>query len=276
MTTSAAERLTAAIADAGDGFVLVVTGAGISRASGIETFRGPEPEAVWKQHDLEKATFDYFLRDPVGQWRWYLQRFRKVDAARPNPAHRALAEIERWQTERGGGFLVVTQNIDTLHEQAGSERLIKVHGTSDRLRCSRPGCELGSPRGSLPRTEVDLEPFLRELSRETLPLCPRCSAVLRAHVLFFDEYYQEHADYRFEEAIEAADEAAVVVFSGTSFSVGITDLVLRAAWRRGAPAFSIDPHAAGAAGWPRIARLAEPAEELLPEVSRALAAPGPA
>ncbi len=270
MTPTAGERLTTAIADAEDGLLLVVTGAGISRASGIATFRGPEPEAVWKRHDFEKATFEYFQRDPVGQWRWYLERFRKVDSARPNPAHRSLVEIERWQTGRGRGFLVVTQNIDTLHEQAGSERLVKIHGTSDRLRCSRPGCELGSPAGSLPRAEVDLEPFLRERTRETLPLCPRCGSFLRAHVLFFDEYYQEHRDYRFEKVIEAADEAAVVVFVGTSFSVGITDLVLTAAWRRGAAAFSIDPHADGAAGWPGLAHLAEPAEELLPAVSRAL------
>ena len=254
------------------GPLLVVTGAGISQASGIPTFRGPEPEAVWKQSDQEKATFGYFLRDPVGQWLWYLRRFRTLEAAEPNPAHRALAALERWQQGRGGEFLLVTQNIDTLHEQAGSSRIIKVHGTSDRLRCSSDGCAMGAPEGSLPRADVDLEHFRQSPSTDSLPRCPDCGAILRAHVLFFDEYYQEHHDYRFDEVVAAADSAAVVLFVGTSFSVGVTDLVLRAAARMGSPCFSVDPNSQPRVQPSGVTAISAPAETLLPEVCERLLA----
>ena len=267
----AARQLADAIRDAGAGLILVVTGAGISTASGIPTFRGSDPGAIWKESDVSMATFDYFQRDPVGQWRWYLSRFRTVDGARPNAAHEALEALERWCAERSGGFRIVTQNIDTLHERAGSRDLIKVHGTSDRLRCSRAGCENGAPRGSIARSEIDLAPFEAEASHDTLPRCPVCKETLRAHVLFFDEYYQEHSDYRFDEVQLSAARAELVIFIGTSFSVGVTDLIVQAAGNRAKPIFSIDPHAAPLAPWMDVVQLREPAEELLPRVVSALA-----
>src|SRR5258705_13860977 len=122
----AGSRLVAAI-EAERGLIVVITGAGISLASGIPTFRGNDPGAIWARDITEMATLRYYLSDPVGSWRWYRQRFLGVLAARPNPAHRALAAIERWQATRRGDILLVTQNIDTLHEQAGSARLRKVH-----------------------------------------------------------------------------------------------------------------------------------------------------
>lgn len=250
----------------------MVTGAGASHASGIPTFRGNDPEAVWKQDDVALATRHAFEIDPVTQWSWYLRRFERLAEARPNPAHRALVELERWQVARGGDFLLVTQNIDTLHEQAGSRRLIKVHGTSDRLRCSRPGCENAAPRGSVDRAAVDLAPFRAAPGRDTLPVCPACGALLRAHVLFFDETYDEHADYRFDEVERAAETAALLLFVGTSFSVGVTELLALAAVRRGAPRLSIDPGGAHQPAWSGIETLAEPAEELLPEVCARLGA----
>jgi NAD-dependent deacetylase len=248
----------------------VVTGAGASHASGIATFRGREPEAVWRQDDIALATRHTFELDPVAQWSWYLRRFARLEQARPNPGHRALAELERWQTGRGGEFLLVTQNIDTLHEQAGSRRLIKVHGTSDRLRCSRPGCANGAPAGSLDRAAIDLSRFRAAPERYHLPTCPACGALLRAHVLFFDEMYDEHADYRFDEVQRAADEAAVMIFVGTSFSVGVTDLLVRAAAVRRVPRLSVDPGGGRAPGWTGIETLAAPAETLLPDVCRLL------
>lgn len=265
-------RLSAALDALGDGLLLVVTGAGISRASGIPTFRGRDPKAIWKVSDFEMATWGYFQRDPVGQWSWYLSRFESVDGAVPNAGHRALVELEQWQTERGGAFLLVTQNIDTLHERAGSQSLIKVHGTSDRVRCSRQGCSEAAPLGSIPRDQVDLTPFEQRQSEETLPRCPVCDGYLRAHVLFFDEYYHDHRDYRFDEVQGAAATADLVLFVGTSFSVGVTDLFLQAARARGVPAFSIDPQAAPIPSGARLDALEAPAEEILPAVCRRLLA----
>ncbi len=166
---------------------------------------------------------------------------------------------------------MVTQNIDTLHEAAGSRSLVKVHGTSDRLRCTRPGCSHAAPAGSVPRTDVDLETFRRNPGDETLPRCPECNALLRAHVLFFDEYYEEHRDYRVREVLAAAEQADLLVFVGTSFSVGITDLLLRAAYQRQTPAFSIDPAGSRAPAYYRVNAIEEPAESVLPDAIRLLA-----
>lgn len=249
-----------------DGSLLVVTGAGISLASGIPTFRGTDEGAVWAHDVMRLGTLSYFEEDPVGSWRWYLSRFDGVLRAKPNAAHEALAGIERGVEARGGRFLLVTQNVDTLHEQAGSRRLAKVHGSADRVRCSRDGCALGAPTGSLPRSAFDSERFLVDPREETLPRCPSCDAVLRQHVLWFDEVYQSHEDYRFEEVVRAARAADRVLFVGTSFSVGVTDVVLRAALARRAPVAAIDP---GDAALPAgIERLRARAEDVLPAAAR--------
>lgn len=264
------EKLTAILAEIGDGMLLIVTGAGISRASGIPTFRGTEPGAVWKTCDINLATFEYFRRDPVGQWQWYLARFEAVHGARPNAAHEALVTLERLLEQRGGRCQLVTQNIDTLHERAGSRQLIKVHGTADRVRCSRPGCTHGAPNGSLALEAVDFATFRSTPTHQHLPCCPECGAYLRAHVLFFDEYYLEHSDYRFAEAERLGDEADAILFIGTSFSVGITDLYLRAGARRAIPMLSIDP-AATATDRPSLTVLGAAAEDLLPSACERLA-----
>lgn len=255
--------LTRTLRELDDGLLLVVTGAGISHASGIPTFRGSDPGAVWRSSDVSLATFDYFRRDPAGQWQWYLKRFESVRRARPNAAHAALVRLETWLQERGSDFLLVTQNIDTLHEAAGSRQLIKVHGTSDRVRCSRVGCRLGAPTGSLSLSEVDFSAFRAHQVEENVPSCPECGSLIRAHVLFFDEFYLEHADYRFVEVEEAADRASIMLFIGTSFSVGVTDLCLQCGERRSIPMFSIDP-ASIVAPWASITQLPSRAEDLLP------------
>jgi NAD-dependent deacetylase len=249
-----------------DGPLLIVTGAGVSRASGIRTFRGSEPDAVWKTSDMEMATRRYFQKDPVEQWKWYLSRFEAVDAAEPNPAHVAIAEIERWHTARGGRFLLVTQNIDTLHERAGSVRLIKVHGSADRLRCVRDGCPNASPRGSIARQRGDLEAFRDRPGLDTLPRCPLCHDLLRVHVLLFDELYEDHLDYRFRDVVNEAWMAERMLFIGTSFAVGITDLLLRAARERAIPVFSIDPAGSRAPLGFDVTDLPHEADVLLPRV----------
>jgi len=263
------EPLVAALRALGSGGLLVVTGAGVSVASGIPTFRGNDPGAIWKRDVTELGTRRYFESDPIGSWRWYMERFDRVADARPNAAHAAIVDLERWQSGRSAPFLLVTQNVDTLHERAGSTAMVKVHGSADRVRCSRDGCALGAPRGSLPRSSVDLAPFRREPALAHLPRCPTCGALLRQHVLWFDETYDEHADYQIERVVDAAERAEVVLFAGTSFSVGITDLLLHTAWRNGAAAFAVDP-APPPRPTPGVRFLSAAAEEVLPAVAAAL------
>ncbi len=269
--TSEANILAEFIDSLGKRLLLTVTGAGASVASGIPTFRGTDPEAVWKRDITELGTYRYFREDPVGSWRWYLSRFEKVLAAKPNATHYALAALERWHKQRGGQFLLITQNIDTLHEDAGSRELIKVHGSADRVRCARTGCPSGAPSGSLPRKDFDLQPFLAEPTLSHLPRCPQCGDLLRQHVLWFDEYYTEHLDYQFGRANEACEDMAGALFIGTSFSVGITEIILRAGLTRGAPLFSIDPGATPELNG--LTHLKRPSEDLLPETCRLLGVP---
>jgi NAD-dependent deacetylase len=263
------ERLVEALR-AERGLILVLTGAGVSLASGIPTFRGDDPGAIWKRDVTELGTLDYFKRDPVGSWTWYQQRFAATLGARPNLAHHALAALERWQVARGGDFLLVAQNIDTLHEQAGSQRLVKVHGSVDRVRCRRDGCRWGAPAGSLRRDEVDLASFERHPSRETLPRCPECRNILRQHVLWFDEIYASHADYGWDRVLDAVRRMRLALCVGTSFSVGVTDLASTAARDAGLPLFAVDPNGPAGPADPTVTWLPFKAEELLPQVCREL------
>lgn len=264
------DTLTEALRAVGDGLLVVITGAGVSAASGIPTFRGTDPDAVWNKDVTELATRGYFEADPVGSWSWYLKRFASLEGARPNDAHRALVDLEHWQRGRGGDFLLVTQNIDTLHEQAGSEALVKVHGSSDRLRCSHQGCRAGAPGGSLGRAEGYLRDFAAAPGPETLPRCPECGGLLRPHVLWFDEHYLEHRDYGFRRVEDALRTMDLALFVGTSFSVGITEMALQAGLGRRVPMLSIDP--AHQVRLPWLTSLDAEAEALLPSAGRRLGA----
>lgn len=240
--------------------VAVVTGAGVSLASGIPTFRGPDPGAVWRKDVTDLGTHRYFREDPAGSWQWYLSRFDGLGDRAPNATHHALVEIERQVTARGARFALISQNVDPLHERAGACTLYKVHGTAARVRCStEQGCEYGAPRGSLPFREEDFAAFRADPSAARIPTCPACGAPLRPHILWFDEFYTDHEDYAFGRALWAARHAAVVIFVGTSFSVAITDLVLRKAREGSAEVFSVDPHHAPPEGVRWLMRAAEEA-----------------
>ncbi|MDX1582354.1 MAG: Sir2 family NAD-dependent protein deacetylase [Thermoanaerobaculia bacterium] len=243
--------------------IVVITGAGISVASGLPMFRGSGPDAIWSGDDLEIATFAYYRRNPSDWWRWFFDRFDGLDQAKPNPAHFALAELESIQIGGGGSFLLVTQNIDTLHEQAGSRCIVKIHGTSTAVRCLRTGCPRGAPAGSIPISEVDLEPLRDSPAKSSVPTCPECGQIIRPHALLFDEYYIEHHDYGFSRARQAIDTADLLVFVGTSFSVGITALALDSARLNATPVISIDPAESAP---PNVLPIRMNAEEALPEI----------
>jgi NAD-dependent deacetylase len=260
MTARLKSVLAEAVGAIGRGRLVVLTGAGISAASGLPVFRG-QPDAIWEEDVMEMATHFAFRRDPVGWWEWFIRRFSGVRDARPNDAHRAIAELGRWQRERGGSCTLITQNFDMLHEEGGAEDVIKVHGTISRLRCSREGCGNGAPSGSVPFDVFSPLEWVKAPRRETLPCCSSCGALLRAHVLLFDEYYSGHDDYGFAEALEAFGCMDLLLLVGTSMAVGITSLALEAAEERGAPVFRIDRVDDGLRG---AALVRGPAEELLP------------
>ena len=239
--------------------LLLCTGAGVSVASGVPSFRGPEPDAVWSADVMTLGTRGFFDQDPAASWSFYLRRFDGLRNAQPNAAHQAITRLEQQFASR---FLLVTQNVDTLHEQAGTRGLIKVHGSSDRARCSRYRCSLGSPRGELPLTSIDFTEFRRSSSIESVPKCPECRALLRPHVLWFDERYDEHKSYGIEQVLRRAKQAGVVIFVGTSFAVGVTEMILDRAVSRGALVFSIDP--SGRKPRPAVKVVTERAEEALP------------
>src|ERR671912_712199 len=112
----------------------VLTGAGVSAASGVPTFRGAD--GLWKQYRAtDLATPEAFARNPRLVWEWYAWRRGLVEGAAPNSGHEALAELERHVPE----FVLITQNVDGLHQRVGSQRVIELHGNIMRSKCSREG-----------------------------------------------------------------------------------------------------------------------------------------
>ena len=172
--------------------VVVLTGAGISAESGVPTFRGPD--GLWEGHRVEDvATPEGFERDPDTVQRFYDQRRRAAASVAPNDAHRALARLE---DALGDDLLVVTQNVDDLHERAGSRRLIHMHGELRRARCL--GC------AARPEWDGDLADS---------PPCPACGErMLRPDVVWFGEL--PYGLDRIEAAVVACDVFAAIGTSG--------------------------------------------------------------
>src|SRR5687768_10751664 len=179
---------------------VVLTGAGVSTESGIPDFRSPT--GIWAEFDpLEYASLDAFRADPAKVWSFYAPRFAMLTDAEPNAAHAAIAELER----RGLVRAVVTQNIDLLHERAGSRDVVEVHGsirTSSCLSCSA--------RYELAEVEALLE------AGDGAPACPGCGAILKPDVVFFDELLPEGA---LERAQALAEEARLLLVVGSSLEV---------------------------------------------------------
>ncbi|MCB9644679.1 MAG: NAD-dependent deacetylase [Myxococcales bacterium] len=263
-------RFREVIEDAGDGLILFGTGAGISKASGIPTFRGDE-DALWEINPQILGTYAYFEETPKGHWEWFLMRLRAYYNCQPNPAHYAMAALESWQRKRGGKMGVITQNVDLLHDRAGTRELIHIHGDMGHVRCSRYGCKLGAPYGKIPYEDVDFSAFEKEPSDDNVPRCPSCGSLLRIHALLFDEYYSSHVDYRMQDALNWIREAKVMIFVGTSFSVGITSSMVEGALKNKIPIFSLNPaneeDALFEAGW---TNLSVKAEEALPRLCEEL------
>ena len=172
--------------------VAVLTGAGISAESGIPTFRGPG--GLWRTYRAEDlATPQAFARDPHLSWEWYNWRRGIIATAEPNAGHMALAELER----RLPRFTLTTQNVDGLHDRAGSRRILKVHGDIWTLRCTVCTREWRDARPSLP---------------ELPPKC-ECGAMARPGVVWFGEGLPESV---WSAAVAAVRSAQVLLVIGTS------------------------------------------------------------
>ena len=173
-------------------YLIALTGAGISSESGIPTFRGQE--GLWKKYKVDElATLDAFKKNPKLVWQWYSWRISVVLSAKPNPAHYSLAYLEKI------GILktLITQNVDDLHERAGSKNLIKLHGDILTVKCPSCGYEhkIWKPPKIIP------------------PKCPRCRAIMRPGVIWFGEIIPQDI---INKALIEAEKADVILVIGTS------------------------------------------------------------
>ncbi len=172
--------------------VAVLTGAGVSAESGVPTFRGPD--GLWKRHRAESlATPEAFARDPKLVWEWYDWRRSVLSGVKPNAGHYALAELE----QRTPSFALITQNVDGLHELAGSRNALRVHGSIWMLRCLECGLEQEDRRSPLP---------------EIPPRCG-CGGMLRPGVVWFGEALSTAVWRAAETAARSCDLLLVI---GTS------------------------------------------------------------
>jgi NAD-dependent deacetylase len=228
--------------------VVVLTGAGVSAESGIPTFRDAM-EGLWSKFDPhELATPEGFARDPETVTRWYDWRREKCATAKPNAAHLALARLEQHLAAQKRAFTLLTQNVDRLHQAAGSSNVVELHGTLWIWRCIRCGVE---------REERDV-PF-----REYPPRCA-CGGARRPAVVWFGESLPEDAIQKAYGALETCD----LFFSiGTSAVVEPAASFIHSARHHGASTVEInrDPTPiSSVVDWSLLGK----AGELLPEVVR--------
>ena len=199
--------------------VTVLTGAGISAGSGIPTFRGGA-DALWSRYRPEDlATPEAFARDPELVWRWYDWRRGLIAAAEPNAAHRVLADLQ----ERTR-LTLITQNVDGLHQRAGSRDVLEFHGSIWTLRCT--GCAAAGPDDRVP-----------------LPIPPRCGAcgaLLRPGVVWFGEGIDPQV---MRQATRAAAACDLMVVVGTAGAVYPAAGLVSTARRQGARVleFNLEP-----------------------------------
>jgi NAD-dependent SIR2 family protein deacetylase len=213
--------------------LFVLTGAGCSTDSGIPDYR--DQNGDWKRS--RPVMFQAFVNDLDTRRRYWarsLVGWRRFGRAQPNDAHRALARLE----QRGGLQLLVTQNVDGLHQSAGSTEVIDLHGRMDRVRCL--GCELRSDRQELQRRLLELNPIWdrldardapdgdadlegQDFSGFQVPSCEQCGGILKPDVVFFGESVPSERVAAAMDAVERADGMLVIgsslmVYSGYRFA----------------------------------------------------------
>lgn len=210
--------------------VVVLTGAGVSAESGIPTFRDKQ-SGLWENFDAaELATPTAFQRDPALVWGWYEWRRMLVRRAEPNAAHRAIAVM----AEHAPRFTLITQNVDDLHERAGSRQLHHLHGELARPYCEscRQACVLPAAIPELPTGGVRIEP----------PRCAACGARVRPGVVWFGESLPE---LEWLAAVEATQQCDLFLSVGTSSLVWPAASLMDVATRAQAVSVQVNPNPTG-------------------------------
>ena len=188
--------------------IVFVTGAGISQESGIPTFRGKD--GLWRKYDpMKLATIDAFYENPKLVWKWYEERRQNILAANPNPGHLAITELEKYKQ-----VSVLTQNIDGLHQRAGSSQVYELHGSIITIKC----------------TVCDFKAKITSGFSQLPPLC-KCGYMLRPDVVWFGEPLPQDI---WQSAIEQASSCDVMVVVGTSLAVSPANLLPAYAKQNGA------------------------------------------
>lgn len=181
--------------------IVVLTGAGISVASGIRPFRGPD--GLWNDETLVRLSCRSTLEsDPAAVWRFWAASRRICGEAKPNAAHEALAAFEA-SLGPGRSFTLITQNVDGLHVRAGSRNVIEYHGAVRRSRCMNESCPSG--------------PFTDPYIGDELPRCPRCGSPLRPDIVLFEEMIPPEADLAARRALGECDLFVAIGSSGTVY-----------------------------------------------------------
>lgn len=198
--------------------VAVLTGAGVSAESGVPTFRDAQTGLWAKYSPQDLATPRAFMRNPRLVWEWYEWRRKLVAAARPNPAHVALMEMEKIFQQ----FRLITQNVDGLHQRAGSRNVVELHGNITRTKCFKEG------------TIVPTWPETGDVP----PKCPNCGGLLRPDVVWFEEPLPES---ELDLAMQAATGCDVFLSVGTSTLVEPAASLPFRALRSGATVVEINP-----------------------------------
>jgi NAD-dependent deacetylase len=226
---------------AGATSLAVLTGAGISAESGVPTFRGAG--GLWKDYKPEElANPEAFAKNPKLVWEWYNWRRELIAKAQPNPAHRALVDLEK----RIARFTLITQNVDGLHDRAGSGKILKLHGDIWRMRCTVCGANWPDRRAPLPK----------------LPPHCQCGGLARPNVVWFGEPL---ADGMMKEAEHAVTAAQVFLVIGTSAVVLPAASLIPHARKAGAKVIEINTEETAATGLVDCV-LRGPSGELLPRL----------
>jgi NAD-dependent deacetylase len=229
-----------------EGRVAALTGAGISVDSGIPDFRSAG--GLWARYEpMEYATIEAFRRSPDRVWNMLREMGRVIEGARPNAGHEALAGLEA----RGLLEAIVTQNVDDLHQAAGSKEVIEFHGNARDIRCALCG-----DRATAPLPDAG----------DRAPRC-NCGGVLRPMVVFFGEPIPPGA---LDRATEAAASCRTMLVVGTSATVAPASLIPMLAKRAGARLIEINLERTALSGVADLALVGRSATEVLPEILRAL------